>query len=121
MTTEPVLTVERRPVSPLMAKYPMGTLTGVLMLEALIEGGRIWSGCTNPQKTVLDALCRPVFAQLLEAGSLRAEDLPELPGGTTAQMRAALRRRGLNDNGRITGRAVYAWYWAVEFKERDDG
>lgn len=121
MTAGPVLTVERSRISEAMARYPLGTFTGLRMLQHLINGDTIWSGCTKPQRAVLDGLCRPAFTQLLEVGTLLAEDLPELPERTTAQMRAALHRRGLVDNGRITGSAVYAWYWAVGFKERDDG
>jgi hypothetical protein len=118
MSTGPVLTVERRPVTAELARYPLATRTGIAMLGHLIEGDRVWSGCTKPQRAILDALCRPVIEWLIERGQLDAADLPELPERTTTQTRAALLRRGLVADGRITGRAVYAWYWAVGFKER---
>lgn len=119
MTPEeaPVLTATTVPVTSAMRSYPLATEAGIQALQHLINGDRIWSGCTKPQRRMLDTLCRPVIATLRGRGELKSGDLPELPESTTAQMYAALRRRGLQENRRLTSLAVYAWYWAVGFKE----
>lgn len=119
--TEPALTVSRIPAPndpEMAAKYPLAFQAGVIMLSHLIEGDKIWSGCTKPQRAVLNAVCRTVLPTLMERGELHTGDLPHLPESVTTQMRSALTRRGLAVDGRITGRAVYAWYWTIGIKER---
>lgn len=117
----PVLTVERRPITPAVAAHPLATRTGIALLGHLISADVAWSGCTKPQRTLLAELCPPVVEELLRGGALVVEQLPMLPAGTRRVMRDALHRRGLVDeHGRLTGKAVHAWYYAVKFKERSD-
>lgn len=112
--TEPVLSVERVNVTPAMASHPLATRTGVAMMGHLLVADRVWSGCTKPQRSLLADLCAPVAAALVERGQLAAEDLPVLPDTVRQSTRDALRKRGLTDaDGRITGKAVHAYWWTV--------
>lgn len=119
MADEPVLTATKHPVTPAMGAYPLATMPGLRLLQHLISADVAWSGCTKPQRRLLAELCPSVAEVLLRDGAVHAEQMPPLPAGTRIQMRDALARRGLVDDfGRLTGKAVHAWYYAVEFKRR---
>ncbi len=118
--TEPVLTTERKPIHPAMAKHPLAFKSGIELLINLVEAGKIWAKVTKVQRHLLDELCRPVIRELLERGELRAEDMPTVPDGLRSSTLGSLSSGGLiDDHHRVTGKAVWAWYYAVKFKERD--
>lgn len=113
-----VLTVNRIPVTETMKTHPLATRSGIAMLSHLIEADQVWSSCTKPQRSLLAELCPPAVAVLLEQGALKLADMPVLPDRVMAATRAAMRRRGLiNDDGRLTGCAVHAWFYAGRLKE----
>ena len=115
--TEPVLTVNRVPVTDAMRKHPLATESGLSMMMNLLEGDRVWSACTKPQRALLAELCPPAVAALLVRGELSTEDMPLLPERVTAASRTAMQRRGLvDDAGRLTGCAVHAWFYAGRTK-----
>lgn len=119
--TEPILTATKRPVTEAVAKHPLATQTGLNLMMHLIEAATVWSGCTKPQRALLNELCPPVAARLVAEGSLTADDMPMLPERVTVRSFEAMQRRGLvDDRGRLTGRAIHAWYYKVEFAKRGD-
>lgn len=118
---EPAVTATALPVSDAVRRHPLATQTGLSLLVSMIEADKVWSGCTPVQRRLLDGLCRSVIDRLLEAGELLAAELPALPGSVQQPTRRSLANRGLLDmeSSRITGRAVFAWYWTVRFKEEN--
>lgn len=119
---DPVLSVCRVPVTQDMKTHPLATRSGISMLVHLIEAGKVWDGCTKPQRALLAELCRPVVETLLARDSLTAEDMPELPFKTSDRTREALRRRGLiDDRDRLTGCAIHAWFYAGRLKSNQAG
>lgn len=111
---DPILTADRLPVTRTMAEHPLATRTGIVLLQHLISADVAWRGCTTPQKAMLAELCPPVAEQLLRDGHLLAEQMPSLPADTRQVMRDALHRRGMVDEwGRLTGKAVHAWWYTV--------
>jgi hypothetical protein len=108
--SEPVLVMESRKTSPAMARHPLATLTGIEMMIHLTDAGRIWRGCTKPQRALLDEVCPPLVARLRSARELLADELPALD--LPARRMEALRRRGLvDDTGRLTAKAVHTYHW----------
>lgn len=108
--TDPVLTVAAVPRPP--RRHALATQSGLSLMVEMLEADRVWSGCTNPQQVLLAELCPPIVEILLRERELRADQMPTVPEGTRQSMRDALARRGLvDDAGRLTGRAVHAWYW----------
>src|ERR1044072_7901443 len=108
--SEPILTATKRPVNEAVAKHPLATQTGLNLMMHLIEANTVWSGCTNPQRALLNELCPPVAERLVREGSLTADDMPLLPERVTVRSFEALQRRGLvDDRGRLTGRAGGSW------------
>lgn len=112
--TEPVLTSTRVPVSREMARYPLAHRDGLQALDAMITASRVWRQVTQPQRRVIDTACRPLLPRLRAGTALRAEDMPMLPV-IPSQTAASLRRQCLQVDGRLTVRAVHAWYWTVAF------
>lgn len=100
---DPVLVAERLPVTSEVAAHPLSTRTGIALLGHLISADVAWSGCTKPQQALLAELCPSVAEALLRDGAVVLEQMPLLPAGTR--------------HGRLTGKAVHAWYYAVSFKE----
>lgn len=116
--SEPVITARRHPVTAAEAKYPLATLSGISRLAQIMDATQVWASCTKPQRVLLDVLCRPTVDALLEQGSLTAEEMPTVPERTTSASRAAMLRRGLIDEqGRLTARAVHAWFYAARNEE----
>lgn len=119
---EPVLTAERVAVPEAAGEYPLANQAGLSMLTNLLVADKAWSACTKPQKALLSELCPPVAEQLLEMRELTAEDMPVLSSEIRTVTRAALERRGLVDGaGRLTGKAVHAWYYAGRLKVNGGG
>ena len=115
---EPVITARRLPVTADVVSHPLATKTGITLLGHLISADIAWSGCTKPQRVVLAELCAPVAEVLLRDGAVGMEHLPCLPAHVRVTTLDALRRRGMVDeSGRLTGKAVHAWFYAVRFKE----
>lgn len=109
--SEPVLVIEHRETSPLMARHPLATLTGIEMMLQLTAAGKVWRDCTGPQRALLDRLCPPLVARLLATRELLATELPVIYV-RHAQMARALRRRGLLDGqSRLTAKAVHTYHW----------
>lgn len=114
--TDPVLTATKRPVTREVGEHPLATHTGIALMCHLIEADKVWSGCTKPQRALLSELCPLVAERLLAQGAVTADQMPVLPDGTRQSMRDALNRRGLADEqGRLTGRAVHAWFYTQRF------
>lgn len=114
--TEPALTVERHPTP--SHGHPLTTKTGIELLQHLISASVAWSGCTTPQRVLLSELCPPVAEVLLRDGAVGMEQLPMLPARVRQVSRDALHRRGLVDQfGRLTGKAVHAWFYTVGLEE----
>lgn len=108
--SEPVLVIEYRETSAAMARHPLATLTGIEMMLHLTAAGRVWRGCTKPQRALLDEICPPLAARLLAARELLANELPVLD--LPVRQLEALRRRGLvDDANRLTAKAVYTYHW----------
>lgn len=108
--SEPVLVIEHRATSPAMGRHPLATLTGIEMMLHLTAAGKVWRGCTKPQRALLDDVCPVLVARPRAARELLAEELPvlELP----ARRLEALRRRGLvDDANRLTAKAVHTYHW----------
>jgi len=118
--TEPVLTVNRVPVTESMKTHPLATQPGINMFVHLLEADMVWSGCTTPQRALLADLVPPVVDVTMAKDSLSVEDMPVLPERVTAASRAAMRKRGLvDDAGRLTACAVHAWFYAGRLKQAD--
>lgn len=112
-------------VGPETARHPLATRTGLSMLNNLITAGIAWSGCTPLQRTLLAEWCEPIVARLREHPRERTEittdEMPVITAGLQARTVEALRRRRLIDgDGRLTGVAVHAYYWAVAWKRKED-
>lgn len=107
---DPILTVERRPHPGTDAQHILASRTGLEALGHMLEADRAWTGCTKPQRRLLEQWCRPLLARLLAEGHLTAEDMSVV--GAQRRTVEALQKRGLvDDKGRLTGRAVHAFYW----------
>lgn len=118
--TEPVLSMTRIPVTDVTRTHPLATKSGISLLAHLIEAGQVWSSCTKPQRKLLNELCPPVVDVLVEHGQLLPVDMPGLPFRVTVASRAAMERRGLVDeHGRLTARAVHAWFYTDRYKGGD--
>jgi hypothetical protein len=116
--TEPVLTVNRLPVTQEARKYPLATQSGIAMFVHVVEACQVWSKCTKPQRALLAELVPPVVDVMLAKGFLSMEDMPLLPGRVSRATIAAMQRRGLvDDQFRLTGCAVHAWFYAGRSKE----
>lgn len=114
--SEAVLTVERRTTPGAAREHILATRHGAELMVHLLESMTVWDRCTGPQRVLLAEVCAPVVERLLEVGQFGREDLPvlELP----AARMDALRSRGLvDDDGRLTGTAVHAYYWQVWRRE----
>lgn len=108
--SEPVLVMEHRDAPPWIAAHPLACLTGIEMMLHLTNAGRVWRGCTKPQRALLDEVCPPLVARLRSARELWADELPVLD--LPAMRLEALRRRGLVDDAdRLTARAVHTYHW----------
>lgn len=116
--TEPALTANIVSVTDAMKTHPLATRSGISMMVNLLEAGQVWSKCTKPQQRLLSELCPPVVDQLMQAGQLMPDQLPELPFKIGESTRNALRLRGLiDDRDRLTGRAVHTWFYAGRTKD----
>ena len=110
-----VLTINRLPVTD--KEHPLATMSGVTLMAHLIESDRVWMSATKPQRALLAELCPPVIEVLVERGALAANELPVLPDRVTVASRVSMQRRGLvDDDGRLTGAAVHAWFYAGRTK-----
>ena len=96
-------------------EHPLATRTGVAVLTEILCADHVWRHCTTPQRALITELCAhltPVIAQR----KLTEADLPALPD-IQSGMRAALERRRLIRDDRLTQTAVHAWYWAVGVRD----
>jgi hypothetical protein len=119
--TEPILTATKHPVTEAVATHPLATQTGLNLMVHLIEADTVWSGCTKPQRVLLNELCPPAAEKLVREGSLTADDMPLLPDRVPVRSFEAMQRRGLvDDRGRLTGRAIHTWYYKVKFGAAKD-
>lgn len=113
---DPVLTVRPVEVTPEIARHPLATQTGLSIFIEVLAAGQVWSDATKPQRALIESLCEPLIPRLLAQGCLTEADQPFVPHNLTpVHMRTAMYRRGLisERTGRLTARAVHAYYWQV--------
>lgn len=117
--TEPILTAQRRRVTGVVATTrPLANRTVIDRIVDTVVAAQVWSGCTEPQRALLEELCPALAEKLVCEGILKAEDMPPLPERVGRQSVAAMYRRGLCDeSGRLTGKAVHTWYYRPKRSE----
>lgn len=94
-------------------RHPLASKAGFAMFVELLESDLHWSACTKPQRRLISLLCEPIIPLIVKRKRLVEADLPLLPVSTLPATVAALNRRGMAANGRLTGKAVHAYYWQV--------
>ena len=98
-----------------LVTHPLATRTGINAFMRIIEAQAVWKQATKTQQRLIADLCRPVMPDLLALGVVSDEDLPHVPYNVALTTRRAMYRRGLISEitGRLTARAVHAYYWAA--------
>lgn len=96
-------------------KHPLATLQGLVAFAHMVDAYQVWQRMTKVQRALLCELCPPVFAESVETGVL-PDPLPSLPDSARSSTRGSMVNAGLVDNaGRLTLKAVRAWYWKIQY------
>lgn len=94
-------------------KYPLANIAGVVAFAEMLEADQVWRAMTKRQHALVVDLCATLGAT---AERVRIDMMPTLPPDTRSSTRGSMVNAGLVDEfGRLTFKAVHAWFWTQEF------
>jgi hypothetical protein len=98
--------------------HPLASRKGIAILVNVLEADSVWRQATKRQRELLTEVCAPVIEAITNGAQPPAVKIHESGHKLTLE---SLRRKGfLDDDNRLTERAVHAAYWTWWMNSRED-